>query len=137
MATLLPTDINVNLGAIGQINAQTVYSCFECCYRSPNDTGFGVIINGTHMINDTVILPVKAADIGYMIIDGNVDKQILPCPIMGRTTILYHGLTSDISNTSAITCPKTSVSLQLKPVMRLVVMLVLSTVLSQMSNICG
>jgi hypothetical protein len=130
MATLLPTDINVSLGAMGQINAQTVYSCFDCCYRSPNDTGFGVIINGTHMINDTVVLQVKPADIGYMIIDGNVDKQILPCPILGRTTILYYGLTTGTTNnTSPVICPKSS-SVQLKPVMRLMVMLILSIVFS-------
>jgi hypothetical protein len=86
----------IDFGDLGKVDTPNPFNCQRCCYILPTDVVPGIndeipIINGTHMINGTAVIPVIPSNIGYYVANetGIYYDMILPCPTYHQQTRVY------------------------------------------------
>ncbi|KAF9433351.1 hypothetical protein BGZ76_009569 [Entomortierella beljakovae] len=96
------------LGLLGDIDASSSVACQACCYNPPEYIEAGIIhrpiINGTHMINGTIVVPVTKdySGFGYRFNDtDNVASYILPCSLSYVHNRVYYVPTSSSTKVRA------------------------------------
>jgi hypothetical protein len=87
----------IDIGGLGKVDTLASLNCQRCCYILPTDVTPGInddipIINGTHMINGTAVIPVIPWRLGYFVANktGIYSDMILPCPIYQQQARVYY-----------------------------------------------
>ncbi len=95
----------VSLGHLGVVATVEARACDNCCYRSSGDWTISPVINGTHLLNGTTIIPVSKGEVGYFA-NGTV---YLPCSLTYLSNVVYYrpdsASTSNIPNMLALLLP--------------------------------
>lgn len=79
---------HISLGHIGVVAAVEARACDKCCYRTSGDPTLSPVINGTHLLNGTDIIPVTRDEVGYNAITSGA--LYLPCSMSYITNVVYY-----------------------------------------------
>src|SRR4051794_11804000 len=98
---------HISLGHIGVVAAVEVHACDNCCYRTYGDPTRSPVINGTHLLNGTDIVPVTRGEVGYSATTGGA--LYLPCSMSYITNVVYYraesASTSNLPNMLVLLLP--------------------------------